>query len=70
MGGNMIRTNDLHPEYITDEKGERKSVILSVSAYEELLQDLEDLAAVAERREEETISHNELLSELKNNDLI
>ena len=66
----MIRTNDLHPEYITDEKGERKSVILSVSAYEELLQDLEDLAAVAERREEETISHDELLGELKNNDLI
>ena len=66
----MIRTNDLQPEYITDEKGERKSVILSVSAYEELLQDLEDLAAVAERREEETISHDELLGELKNNDLI
>ena len=66
----MIRINDLKPEYITDEKGERKSVILSVSAYEELLQDLEDLAAVAERREEETISHDELLGELKNNGLI
>ena len=61
----MIRINDLKPEYITDEKGERKSVILSLSAYEELLQDLEDRAAVAGRREEETISHDELLTELK-----
>ena len=46
-----------------DEKGERKSVILFVSAYEELLQDLEDLAAVAEKRAEQTISNDELLNE-------
>ena len=66
----MTKVNDLHPQYITDEKGERKSVILSISEFEELVQNIEDLAAVAERREERTISHEDLIAELKEDGLI
>lgn len=66
----MTKVNDLHPQYITDEKGERKSVILSIAEFEELVQDIEDLAAVAERREEPTISHEDLIAELKEDGLI
>ncbi len=43
-------------QFITDEKGQRTAVVLPVADYEELLEDIADLAAVAERREEERVS--------------
>jgi len=46
-------------------KGEKKGVILSMDEYEELLQDLEDLVAIAERQGEKVVSHEELIKELK-----
>lgn len=66
----MISLDDLHPEYITDQQGEKKSVILPISEFEELIEDIEDLAAVAERREEPTTSHEDLIAELKEDGLI
>jgi PHD/YefM family antitoxin component YafN of YafNO toxin-antitoxin module len=57
----------IKPEYITDTEGKRKAVILSIEEYEELLEDIEDLAILAERREEPTISHEELVADLKRN---
>ena len=41
---------DSSPQYIIDAQGNRVSVVLPVDDYQELLDDLEDLAAVAERR--------------------
>ncbi len=61
----MNTAETLHPQYITDENGNRVSVVLPVSEYEELIEDLEALAAVAERREEPTISHEQLIADLK-----
>ena len=52
-------------QYITDDRGERTAVVLPISDYEKLLEDLDDLAVVAERRDEPTVPHDELLSELK-----
>jgi len=66
----MIKIKDLHPQFITDENGEKKSVILPVSEFEELMEDIADLAAVAERREEPTIPHEDLIAELKKDGLI
>ena len=43
-----------HARYIVDESGRRVSVVLPVEEYEELMEDIGDLAAVAERRQEET----------------
>ncbi|MDM8552005.1 hypothetical protein QUF72_18115 [Desulfobacterales bacterium HSG2] len=60
----MIKIQDLHPEYVTDERGNRKSVILPFSDFQELIEDIEDLAAIAERRNEPTVSHEEILKEL------
>lgn len=42
-----------------------ETVILPFNEYEELVEDLSDLAAAAERRNEETVSHEQLLKELK-----
>lgn len=65
-----MRLNSVHPQYITDEKGERKSVVLSVSEFQELIEDIEDLESVAERRDEPTISHKEFVAELKKDGLL
>ncbi|MCF8235007.1 MAG: hypothetical protein K9G67_09815 [Bacteroidales bacterium] len=62
----MQRIKKIKPKYITDEKGKRKSVILPYDDYRELMENIEDLAKVAERREEYTISHEELVNQLKN----
>ena len=61
----MIDAQSLSPDFVTDENGTRKAVILSFEDYEELLEDLDDLAVVAERQSEETISHADLERELE-----
>jgi len=54
-----------HPDFVTDQNGKRKAVILSLEHYQELLDDLDDLAVVAERQSEETISQAEFERELE-----
>lgn len=66
----MISLKDLDPQYIVNEKGEKKSVILSINSFEDLLADLEDLAAIAERKYEPTITHEDLQAQLKNEGLL
>ena len=61
----MINIAELHPKFITDENGIKQSVVLSLAAFQELVENLEDLAVVAERKEEPTTSHTEFLKELK-----
>ncbi len=56
--------------YIVDEKGERTSVILPLNEYQEMLEDLHDLAIIAERREEPTVSFEKLKQKLKNDGLL
>jgi len=51
-------------KYITDDRGERTAVVLPISDYEKLLEDLDDLAVVAERRDESTIPHEQFVSEV------
>ena len=41
-------------QFIVDEKGRKTAIILPIKEYEELLEDLEDLATIAERRNEPT----------------
>jgi hypothetical protein len=52
-------------QYLTDEHGDRTAVVLPIGDYEKLLEDLDDLAVVAERRDEPVISHDEFLADLK-----
>jgi len=58
------------PSYVTDEKGRKTSVIIPLREYERLLEDLHDLSVVAERRDEPTISFNELKRRLQSDGLI
>ncbi|MEK7400519.1 MAG: type II toxin-antitoxin system Phd/YefM family antitoxin [Candidatus Poribacteria bacterium] len=56
---------NLHEQYIVDNEGKKKAVILSIEFYEQLLEDLHDLAVIAERREEKNISLEEMKRRLK-----
>ncbi|HYE72898.1 MAG TPA: hypothetical protein VEF04_06190 [Blastocatellia bacterium] len=66
----MVDLKNLEVQYVMNQAGEKTAVILSIAKFEGLLEDLEDLAAVAERRDEPTISHDELLAELKQDGLL
>jgi hypothetical protein len=46
----------MNTQYLTDEDGRKIAVVIPVQDFEELLEDISDLAAVAERRGEERIS--------------
>jgi hypothetical protein len=62
----MTRTiRDLQAQYITDAEGKKTAVILPIEEFEELLEDLQDLAVLAERRDEPTIPHEEVVAKLK-----
>jgi hypothetical protein len=66
----MSNRKDKTLKYITDEKGTKKEVILPIKQYESLIEDLEDLAIVAERRAEETVDHEEVIKRLKKDGLL
>ena len=56
--------------YITDENGEKQSVILPVETYEEMLEDIQDLVTVAERKKEKPIPLAEFKRRLQKDGLI
>jgi hypothetical protein len=58
------------PQYITNADGEKISVILPLAVYQELIEDLEDLAAIAERKDEATTPWQQVKEELTDNGLL
>jgi len=52
-------------KYIVDEKGNKQAVVLPMEEYEELMEDLHDLAVIAERREEPSTPLEEVLERLR-----
>jgi len=66
----MLDIKKLKIEYVTNLEGEKTAVIVPIDSFDELMEDIEDLAAAAERREESTISHDQLIAELKQDGLI
>ena len=61
----MLDLTRLKLQYVTDESGEKKAVILPIEEFNELIEDLEDLVVVAERQDEETIPFNQVIDNLK-----
>ena len=57
-------------QYLVDSKGRKTSVLLSLEQYEKLMEDLHDLAIVAERHKEKPIDIEELKRRLKKDGLI
>jgi PHD/YefM family antitoxin component YafN of YafNO toxin-antitoxin module len=65
-----INMRKFQEQYIVDEKGQKMAVVLPIKEYEELLEDLHDLAIIAERRGEPTIAFEELKKRLKEDGLL
>ena len=57
-------------QYITDDQGKKQSVILPVETYEEMLEDMQDLVAVAERRKERSMPLKEMKERLHRDGVI
>jgi PHD/YefM family antitoxin component YafN of YafNO toxin-antitoxin module len=57
-------------KFVVDDKGRKSAVIVPIEKYEELLEDIHDLAVVAERRTEQTIRFDALKKKLKKNGLL
>jgi len=56
--------------YIVDEKGEKKEVVIPIEEYEDLLEDLHDLAVIAERSDEPAVPLEEIIEKLKKNGIL
>ena len=57
-------------QYLTDEHGDRTAVVLPIDEYEKLLEDLDDLAVVAERRGEPVIPHEAFVADLERDGIL
>jgi PHD/YefM family antitoxin component YafN of YafNO toxin-antitoxin module len=66
----LATTETRHHRYLTNEKGEKEAIILPLNEYEELLEDIDDLAVVLERRGELTLSLEEVKKGLRDDGLL
>ncbi|MEK6534389.1 MAG: hypothetical protein AABZ40_01845 [Thermodesulfobacteriota bacterium] len=60
----------MNTQFIIDESGMKTAVILPIEQYEDLLEDIHDLALIAERKDEPTINYDDLMKRLKADGLI
>jgi PHD/YefM family antitoxin component YafN of YafNO toxin-antitoxin module len=60
----------LDQQFVVDRDGKRQAVIVPLKDYEQLMEDLHDLAVVAERRDEEPISLDDMKRRLREDGLI
>ncbi|TEU15010.1 MAG: hypothetical protein E3J21_14385 [Anaerolineales bacterium] len=60
----------MQEQYVTDAKGRKTGVILSLKRYQQLMEDLHNLAVIAERRDEEPIGLEEMKRRLKKDGLL
>jgi hypothetical protein len=61
----FTKTTSLRGRYVTDRKSKRTGVVLSLKRYSRLMEDLNDLAMVAERRDEKPLTADEMKKRLR-----
>jgi len=65
-----MKIKETKEKYIIDEKGHKTAVVLDIELYNNLLEDLEDMKIIAERKKEPSMSLKEAENRLKKNGLI
>ncbi len=55
-------------KYISNSNGEKTDVLMPYSDYLDLLEELDDLKTIIERKDEELIQHKDVLNMLKSNE--
>jgi len=61
---------NLNPQYVLDKAGKKAFVVLPIDEYESLLEDIQDLGLIAERRDEPKLSLDDFERELKADGLL
>ncbi|MBI2872758.1 MAG: hypothetical protein HYY00_06175 [Chloroflexi bacterium] len=51
--------------FLVDEKGRKQGIVLSLREYQRLMEDLADLAIIAERKDEEAVPWDEAKADLE-----
>lgn len=57
-------------QYVVDDHGRKTAIILPTKVYDQMLQDIHDLAVVAQRRREGTITFAEMKKRMKKSGLL
>ena len=57
-------------QFVTDQKGDRTAVVIPLDDYQQLLEDIQDLADIVDRRAEAPIPHSEFLAQLRQDGLL
>lgn len=57
-------------QFVIDKKGKKTAVVLSIKEYEELLEDLDDLKTMLDRKREKSIPWEETKARLKRSGLL
>ena len=60
-----IEIAETRERYIVDEEGRKTAVVLPLEEYQELVDDLHDLAVIAERRDEPAVALEEVKKRLQ-----
>ena len=63
LGGGWYSSR-MTTQFLTDDRGQKVAVVIPIADYESLMEDVADLAAVAERRDDDRISLKELKEQL------
>lgn len=66
-GFNIMAVNE---QFVVNAKGKKTGVFLPFGRYQKLMEDLHDLTVVAERRNEESVSLDEMKRRLKEDGLL
>ena len=66
----MHTIRELQAQYVTDEEGKKTAVILPIEEFEELREDIADMAVLLERRDELTIPLDEVAAKLKRDGIL
>jgi hypothetical protein len=64
------KTTSRRGRYVTDRKGKRTGVVLSLKRYSRLMEDLHDLGVVAERRDEKPVTADDMKKRLRRRGLL
>jgi len=61
----MTMPINLHPQYITNDNGDKVSVVIDMEEFQNMIEDIEDLTAIADRKDEDATSHEDFINELR-----
>ena len=64
------KTTSLRGRYVIDRKGKRTGVVIPLKRYSRLMEDLHDLAVVAERRNERPVTADDMKKRLHKRGLL